>query len=196
MITRHSLPVLLFAGIFVCLFAGTCLAVSSPVDAEHSTVTVRVFKEGLFSRFAHNHVIAAPILSGGVNAASLSVEIHFDARKLQVLDPGASVADRAKVQETMLGEKVLDAARFPEVSFVSRSVKPTGADSYGIEGELTLHGVTRPLMLAVSLQNGHYRGSAELKQTEFGITPISLFGGSVKVKDAVEISFDIVVRAK
>jgi hypothetical protein len=40
--------------------------------------------------------------------------------------------------------------------------------------------------------NGHYRGSAKLRQTEFGITPVTIAGGSIKVKDDVRIEFEII----
>jgi len=178
------------------VLAGNCLAASSPVDVEHSTLTIRVYKKGLLSGFAHDHEIAAPLSSGTVDLTALSVEVHFDAQNLNVTDPDASVSDRAKVRETMLSERVLDANHFKEIVFVSRSVKPVGENAYSVEGDLTLHGVTHPLTLPVSLRNGHYTGSVKLKQTDFGITPISLVGGSVKVKDVVEISFDIVLQAK
>jgi polyisoprenoid-binding protein YceI len=173
-----------------------CLAASTPVDVEHSKLTIRVFKKGLFSSFAHDHEIAAPLSSGTTDPAALSVEVHFDARKLTVVDPNISAEERAKIQETMLGDKVLDAQRFPEITFVSRGIKPSAENTYTVEGDLTLHGATRPLTLQVSLQNNHYTGSVNLKQTDFGITPVSLFGGSVKVKDVIEISFDVVLQEK
>jgi polyisoprenoid-binding protein YceI len=188
---RKSLPLLL--SVVLLAMAVDSHAASSPVDVEHSTVSIKVFKKGLFSGLAHDHQVAASLSSGTVDLAALAVEVHFDARKLKVMDPDASVGDRAKVQETMLGDKVLDTAHFPEIAFVSRSVKPAGENAYTVEGDLTLHGVTHPLTLPISRHNGHYTGSMDLKQTDFGITPISLFGGSVKVKDAVEISFDVVL---
>ncbi|MGO9123718.1 MAG: YceI family protein [Terriglobales bacterium] len=187
---------LFLSSILVWTLASLCRAASWPVDMEHSTLTIRVFKSGLFSGFAHDHEIIAPLSSGDVDPAVPSVEVHFDARKLRVLDPHVSAGDRAKVQETMLGEKVLDAAHFPEINFVSHGVKPSGENAFTVEGELTLHGVTHPLTVPVSLRRGQYKGSVKLKQTDFGITPISLFGGSVKVKDVVEISFDIVLQGK
>lgn len=187
---------LLLCTVFLVMFASRSRAESSSLDVEHSTLTIRVFKSGLFSGFAHNHEIAAPLSSGIVDPAALSVEVHFDARKLTVLDPDVSAGDRAKVQETMLSDKVLDASHFTEIVFRSRSVKPSGENAYTVEGDLTLHGGTQPLTLPVSLANGHYKGSVKLKQTDFGITPITLFGGSVKVKDVIEISFDIVPQAK
>ncbi|MGH9499115.1 MAG: YceI family protein [Terriglobales bacterium] len=186
----------LLCAILLATLPGCCLAESSPVDIAHSTLTIRVFKNGLFSGFAHNHEISAPLSFGTVDPTALSVEIHFDARKLTVLDPDTSAGDRAKVQETMLSDKVLDANRFTEIVFVSRSIKAAGGNAYTVEGNLTLHGVTQPLTFAASLANSHYTGSVKLKQTDFGITPISLFGGSVKVKDVIEITFDIVPQAK
>jgi len=62
-----------------------------------------------------------------------------------------------------------------------------------MRGELTLHGQTRPVAVDVSSRAGHYTGQATLKQTEFGMKPVSLLGGTVKVKDAVRIEFDIQV---
>jgi len=55
-----------------------------------------------------------------------------------------------------------------------------------------MHDKEQPVAVEVSLQDGHYRGSASLKQTAFGITPVSIAGGTVKVKDEVKIEFDIV----
>jgi polyisoprenoid-binding protein YceI len=186
----------LFLITVLSILAGHCHAESSVVDVEHSTLTIRVFKSGLFSGFAHDHEITAPLSSGVVDPAAPSVEAHFDARRIKVLDPKVSADDRAKIQETMLSDKVLDANHFTEIVFASRSVKPSGGNTYTVEGELTLHGVTHPLTLPVSLLNGHYTGAVKLKQTEFGITPVSLFGGSVRVKDVIEISFDILLQAK
>jgi hypothetical protein len=51
-------------------------------------------------------------------------------------------------------------------------------------------------MVPASFAGGHYTGSVKLKQTDFGMVPIKLFGGSVKVKDEVEISFDVVIQEK
>jgi hypothetical protein len=189
--TRHAL---LLIAILLNAFAGLGHAASSPVDVDHSSLKIRVYKSGFFSGFAHDHEMVEPLSSGRVDPAALSVEVHFDARKMTVLDSEASPADRAQVQETMLSDKVLDAQRFPEIGFVSRSVKASGTNAYSVEGDLTLHGVTHAVKVPVSFAGGHYTGSVKLKQSEFGIVPIKLFAGSVKVKDMVEISFDIVVR--
>ena len=62
-----------------------------------------------------------------------------------------------------------------------------------MQGNLTLHGRSSPVSVDVNLRNGHYLGSARLKQRTFGMTPVSIAGGTVKVKDEVEVEFDIVL---
>jgi hypothetical protein len=54
---------------------------------------------------------------------------------------------------------------------------------------LTLHGVTKPIALSVNRNGDAYVGHAPIKQTCFGIKPISVGGGVIKVKNEVEIDF-------
>src|SRR5437016_13826976 len=93
------------------------------VDTERSTVTVRVYKTGLFSAFAHDHEIRAPIQKGFIDGAKKSVEFAVDARTLRVLDPKISDSDRAEIQGTMLGPSVLDSEKFTEIRFGSTAVE-------------------------------------------------------------------------
>jgi polyisoprenoid-binding protein YceI len=60
-----------------------------------------------------------------------------------------------------------------------------------VHGKLTLHGRERPVSFEVVLKGDHYRGSAPLKQTDFGMKPVTVAGGTVKVKDEVKIEFEI-----
>ena len=60
--------------------------------------------------------------------------------------------------------------------------------------KLTLHGQTHPVRVEVIGMNGHYHGTAQLKQKDFGIAPISLGGGTVKVKNELRVEFDVVGR--
>jgi polyisoprenoid-binding protein YceI len=169
-------------------------AATADMDAEHSTLTIRVYKTGLFSAFAHDHEINAPIRHGSFDEEKQTVELSVDARTLKVMDPGVSVSDRVQIQSTMLGPKVLDSEQFQEIKFHSTSIERAGAEKWTLNGELTLHGQTHPVKVEVQGEKGHYRGSAVLKQKDFGITPVSIAGGSVKVKDEIRVEFDIVGR--
>jgi polyisoprenoid-binding protein YceI len=162
------------------------------VDGLHSTMTVHVYKSGFLSAFGHNHEIQAPIQSGQVKeSSSPSVELSIDARKLRVLDPEVSDGTRAQIQETMLGSQVLDTDHFSEIRFQSTEVEPKGPDRWIVHGNLGLHGKDHQIAVEVTLKGEHYRGSASLKQTDFGITPVTVAGGTVKVKDEVRIEFEI-----
>ena len=164
------------------------------IDGPQSTITVRVFKTGFFSAFAHNHEIQVPIQSGEVKeSGSPSAELRVDAREMRVLDPEASQDTRAKIQETMLGTQVLDTEHFPEIHFQSTSVETRG-DHWIVHGNLALHGKDRPIAIEVTLKDDRYRGSATLRQTDFGITPVTVAGGTVKVKDEVKIEFEIALE--
>ena len=172
--------------------AGPATPGATDIDGSHSRITVRVYKTGFFSVLAHNHEIGAPIESGEVRQSeNPSVELHIDTRKLRVLDPEGSEETRAQIQKTMQGSDVLDADRFPEIHFQSTNVEPTGADRWAVHGNLDLHGQTHPLTVDVILKDGLYRGSATLKQTGFGIAPVSVAGGTVKIKDELKVEFEI-----
>lgn len=189
-----------FAGILTAILmswmvpASVC-AQNRVIDASRSKITIRVFKSGLFSMFAHDHEIEAPIESGTVELSpGQSVQLKFDARKLRVLDPKLAADKRAEVQKTMLGPEVLDSNRHQEISFASSAVEKKAAGHWTVRGNLTLHGQTRPIVVEVSLKDGHYLGSAAFKQRTFGMEPVSVGGGTVKVKDEIKIEFDIVLK--
>jgi polyisoprenoid-binding protein YceI len=111
---------------------------------------------------------------------------------MTVLDPGLSPDKSAEVQARMRGPEVLDSGRYPDIRFASTRVTPDGADRWQVTGDLSLHGASRPLTFVVVRRDGRFRGTVSIRQRDFGIQPISIVGGTVKVKDQVQIDFDIV----
>jgi hypothetical protein len=181
--------------IMVCAIAAPAVLRSQnrPIDLERSTLTVFVYKSGLFSVLADDHVIRAPLAGGMISEDSpLGVGISVHSAGLVVLDPGLSVEKRADVQARMLGPEVLDSARFPDIEFASTAIERLRADAWNVSGRVTIHGVTRSARFEVARQDGHYRGSTRVKLRDFRIEPISIAGGTVKVKDELKIEFDIV----
>jgi polyisoprenoid-binding protein YceI len=190
MMCRLALGILV---IVVCLGPNNLYAQPQAIDVTKSSLKIRVFKSGAFSAFAHDHEIQAPIDEGKVDSsASPSVQLRVDSRKMLVLDPQISADKRAEIQHTMEGSAVLDVEHFPEISYRSTAITQTGDAHWEVRGNLNLHGKNQPVIVVVSLEEGHYRGSASIKQSAFGITPIRIAGGTVKVKDEVKIEFDIV----
>jgi len=186
------------AAVFVAIglaFSRATPAAAQPraIDAQRSTITIHVFKSGLFRAFADNHLIQGPVAAGVIDdSAAPKVHLVINADRLRVLDPGLSPGDREHVQARMLGGEVLDRARFPEIRFQSKIVERADADGWLVRGDLELHGQVHQVAVKVTREHGHYTGRTTLRQTDFGITPVSVAGGTVKVKDEITIDFDIV----
>jgi polyisoprenoid-binding protein YceI len=126
-----------------------------------------------------------------VDPTARRVELTVNAAALTVQDPDVSDKDRAQIQATMLGPEVLDAQHYSTIAFRAAGAEPKGAGAWIVRGNLTLHGQTRPVAVEVRESGGHYLGSSHFKQTDFGITPIKVAGGTVRVKDEIRIEFDI-----
>ena len=184
------------AAVFVLSAAMPASSAPDAIDTGRSTITIRVFKSGLFRALADNHEIQAPIKEGSIDEGqNPAVTLVLDAGTLHVLDPGSSPKDRNDVQARMLGAEVLDANRYTQIRFASTTIDRLGPGGWTVHGQLTLHGQSRAVAVKVTGEHGHYKGSTSLKQTDFGITPISIAGGSVKVKDELTIEFDVWTRA-
>ena len=193
------IPTSISKGVMACavsvaitLAAVPTSAQRAEIDSTKSVITVHVFKSGLFSGFAHDHVIQAPVASGGIDAQEKSVALTFNVADMKVLDPGTSDSERKDIDETMKGPKVLDGAQFPAISFTSNSVKALGIDRNEVIGTLKIHGVSRQITAPVTFHDGKYSGSLTLKQTDYGITPVKIAGGTVRVKDQITIEFEVV----
>lgn len=169
----------------------TAQTAQTPSSAPRSAITIHVSKSGLFSGFAHNHIVVAPIAQVNINPGNMTAEITVITKEMRVTDPEVSDKDRAEIQSTMLGPKVLDQNKYPEIHFSSSRIEPTTAQHYRVTGTLELHGAKREITLEVTGNPEHYHGAAKLKQSDFGIKPISLAGGSVKVKDELDLEFDV-----
>ncbi|MGE0407122.1 MAG: YceI family protein [Candidatus Korobacteraceae bacterium] len=165
-----------------------------PIDLAQSLITVRVFKTGLFSVFAHDHEIRAPLSAGSITLApNASVEFVVPTAKMVVLDPKLAADKRAEVQETMLGPKVLDVQRYPEIRFRTTQANAAGQGRWIVDGELTIRQETHPVRVTAEVaEDGSYRGAINIRQKDFGIQPISLAGGTIKIKDEIRIEFRVV----
>src|SRR3954447_8729057 len=208
-----ALVVLVFLSAFGSLLLAAAPAQAAPrvytLDPAHSRLTIQVGKAGLFGFAGHEHQVVAGTFRGTATfdperLAQSSVDLTFDAGALRVTGKGEPPQDVSQVQATMIGPTCLDAGRFPTIRFVSRSVAAAGAagpsgGDLALRGDLTLHGVTRPLTIRVHLdvagQTLEATGATTLKQTDFGITPISK-AGVVKVKDELALSWSISGRAR
>jgi len=173
------------------MFQVTLCAADKTIDVTKSVLTIHVGKTGAFSMAGHEHWVDAPIARGQITeGAGSKVEFTVDARRLKVRADKEPAKDLPKVQEAMQSE-VLESEKYQEIVFHSTEVTSTGGQSWQVTGTLTLHGVIKPVAVEVRGQGDIYTGLARIKQTDFGIKPISAGGGAVKVKDELEITFQV-----
>lgn len=190
---RSTRSITQWSVILTLVACSLCLAAERPIDIAHSRLRIHVGKSGLFSVAGHEHWVSAPIAEGGIEESEPArVWFRVDAGKLNVEpDEKVSPADQAQIQESMQ-TKVLESAQYPEIRFRSTSVERRGDGVWLVKGDLSLHGQVHSVSTAVHKQADAYVGGCRIKQTEFGIKPVTIAGGVVKVKDELEIEFSIV----
>lgn len=170
-----------------------------------SRFRAQAYAAGLLAAFGHNPIIAIRDFSGeaildsnSLEQSSLQITVNLSSL---VVENDMSAKDRSEILQTVHDE-VLEVDNYPEIRYGSKSVRgrPVGEGRFWIviSGNLSLHGVTRPLDIPASLVvNGDdCRASGEfvVRQSDYKIKPPSAVGGGLKVKDEVKCSFDIVAR--
>ena len=177
------------------LIAQEKVAQEKAVDTQRSTITIHVGKSGLLSAAAHDHTVNAPISSGTIlESGDPRIEFRVETAKMTVKpDPKIDAKDEATIQKHM-EEMVLETKKFPEIAFRSSRVQKLTDGQWKVDGDLSLHGVSKAVSLTVKQTGESYTTHTVLKQTDFGIAPISIGGGVIKVKNEVEIDFQIFAR--
>jgi polyisoprenoid-binding protein YceI len=159
---------------------------------------------GLFGGFAHDHLIEAQQIEGCAQIDSKdlthsTIKLNFATAGIKVIDAKESAEDRAKVQRTMETD-VLRVSEYPSATFESTAVEGAGPNNqFRVRGMLTIRGKTQPAVVPVTfmqLSDGAFRatGTYKFKQSAFGIKPIQLAGGTIKVKDELSIDFEIFLK--
>jgi polyisoprenoid-binding protein YceI len=168
-------------------------------DPSQAQSFVFTFKEGFLSPIAHDLRISVTSFSIEVDDAKSSVVAQFDTSSLRVDTPmkdGAenpsalSAADKEKIAG-QIREDVLHSSKYPTASFRSSQVVARADGGYDLTGELTLHGVTRPLQAQTQLVAGKQQLEVTLHQPDFGITPYRAMLGALKIQPDVKVRIQL-----
>jgi polyisoprenoid-binding protein YceI len=178
-------------------------AVIYRIEARRSRFVVRAFASGLLSVFGHSPTIAIRDFTGEAHFSPThpeesSLRLRIKADSLEVTDE-VSDKDRQEIERQMRKE-VLETARYPEIVFESIRVAADqvteGQYRVQIAGNLSLHDITRECMISAQViaseDSLRANGEFPLRQSDFGIKPVSAVGGTIKLKDELKFSFDIV----
>jgi polyisoprenoid-binding protein YceI len=173
------------------------------IDARKSQFFVQAEAGGVLGAFAHDHKLQVKDFNGTVSLPSpalqsASLDISIVADSLTLVDK-VSDDDRKEIESSMK-QKVLETAKFPKITFRSVGVTVDSSDDASsrikVLGNLWLHGVGHkiPIAMTVALKGDSLRatGTMKLRQTDYGMTPYTAAIGTIRVKDEVTLSFDIV----
>jgi polyisoprenoid-binding protein YceI len=177
------------------------------IDASVSRFTVQAFATGLLSTFGHNPTVGISEWDGEIQFVPETYDKSFvrltvRTGAMQVLDE-IKDKDRKTLEQTMYGE-VLEVDRYPEAVYESKqiSVQKLGADRLlaRVTGDLSFHGVTQTHSFdaRVALLTGMMRISGEfsLRQSDYGIKPVSFAAGTLRLKDELKFHFELVARSQ
>jgi len=119
---------------------------------------------------------------------------HPSKSKLAILIQTGSVStSNSRLDGELVGPEWFDASSDPTISFVSTAVMPTGANAAKVTGNLTFHGVTKPITLSVKFNGAGinpidkkytagFEVSGDLKRSDYGVkTYVPMIGDDVKL---------------
>ena len=177
------------------------------IDLSQSQVIATLTQEGFISRRYPNHRVEVKNFSGRIeipdrDETQLAVEVEAEAKSLTNADEGMTDFERREFHN-VLNNDVLESGKFPTIKFVSASVSDASKSGetrkFTLNGDLTLRDATKqvsfPVTVTISKDQLRATGEAELKQTDFGITPYSGKLGLIKIGDVIKIKFEIVAKS-
>lgn len=167
------------------------------LDKTHATLTFKVSHLGFSNYTASFADFDAKLRFDQANAAASSLEATIDPKSLTLPAPPAGF------QKELIGPQWLDAARYPAITFRSTKVETTGPDTGKVTGDLTLHGVTKPVTLEVTYNGGYvghpmdpnarigFSAKGAFKRSDFGIAyGVPAPGTTMGVGDEVQVEIE------
>jgi hypothetical protein len=183
-----------------------------------SSLLVLVYRAGPMAALGHNHVIACRCLTGTVrlprNPVHGSFNLRFSVARLTVDDPALRAAQhsgdfpadvprpaREGTRRHMLGEALLQAARYPEITLQSAALRPSPDGQPGevivkvlVRVDGRAHRVAVPVHYALRAGELVATAAFPLRQSALGLTPYSVLGGALRVRDTMEVRIRLVAR--
>jgi polyisoprenoid-binding protein YceI len=176
------------------------------LDASRSKFMAHADRSGLLWFKGKDHHLAASEFTGEVGITPQTItpaSLRLVVKAASLHETGAAFTEPQKeIINKELREIVLHPDQFPDITFQSTNVtaKASGPDRYEvkIDGNLTLHGVTRRIMIpaVVTLNGNELRavGEFDIDRDDYKVKATSAFHGMVRVSNEIDFEFDIVGR--
>ena len=165
------------------------------IDASHSAAQFKVRHMMIANVKGEFQKVSGTVHFDDANPAASSVDAAIDATTISTRDE--------QRDGHLKSPDFLDVAQFPSINFKSRQVTASGADSFTVVGDLTIHGVTKEVKLKVDEMTpeakdpwgGTRRGaqaSTRINRKDFGMGfNMALEAGGFLVGEDVDINIDV-----
>jgi hypothetical protein len=155
------------------------------LDSESAVLMVKTKRGGVAAKAGHDLVLG--VTSWEATLVDDRIELSADPHSMFVIEgSGGAFAlgdeEYQAIEQTISEEVLTDGP----IEFRSETVERT-TGGFHVEGELTLEGTSHPIAFDLETTDGLLRGSAIVKQTDWGIKPYSALFGTLKVADEVEV---------
>ena len=166
------------------------------LDKTHTSVSFRVNHLGFSHYTARFSRIDGKLTFNSAAPAAMAVEASIAPTSLELNAPPAGFHDQ------LMGASWFNAAAFPAITFKSTKVAVTGPTTAQVTGDFTLHGVTRPVTLAVTYNGGWPANAMDgsrvgfsaygvFKRSAFGMGfGVPAAGSTLGVSDDVEVMIE------
>jgi polyisoprenoid-binding protein YceI len=167
------------------------------LDKLHSSLVLRVNHLGFSNYTARFKTFDAQLQFDPNDPTTSSVTVRVDPKSLDVENPPAGFIN------ALIGKEWLDTAQFPELIYQSKSIELTAPNTVKITGDLTLHGVTKPVVLDATFNGGYaghpmdpharigFSAHGTFNRSDFGIVyGIPAPGTTMGVSDKVDVTIE------
>ncbi len=174
------------------LLAGTT---TYKIDPKHSDAGFAVTHLMISTVRGEFHDINGTVVYDDGDVSKSSVEVTIDATSVDTREPARD--------KDLKSDHFFDVANHPTITFKSTKVESAGPGKLKVTGDLTIHGVTKPVVLDVTapkppikdpwgLQRTAVSGSTKINRQDFGVSwNKTLDSGGVMVGDDVDITLDV-----
>lgn len=177
---------IVFAVVFGAASAASAAPVRYTLDPPHTQVLFSWDHLGFSHPTGQFDQVQGTLVYDAEHPEKSSVRVSIPVKSLDTHVPA--------LDKQLLGAQFLDTEKYPAITFVSTKVRPAGKDRFEVEGNLTVHGATRPVTLNVTLnKSGSYPmidapalGFSAV--TRFDRSAFGVAGGIPMVGDALQVT--------
>lgn len=177
---------------------GSFLLLGALAPASAATTTWTIDSNHSAAQFSVRHMMVSNVRGefGKLSGAIVFDDQDVSRSTVEATIDATTINTRVEARDNDLkSDSFFDVAKYPTITFKSAKFRSTGPNKYSVDGNLTIHGVTKPVTLEVNVTpaikdpKGNERRGAEattkISRKDFGVS-----GSPGGVGDEVQVLID------